>query len=83
LRKALAGVGGNDGHGQRHNQAADDQDWCSGEVKWSPNVFPIEARFPIGVLRFLPFLNNPWNLATARRRAAPDANNYVNSDALG
>jgi hypothetical protein len=25
----------------------------------------------MGFLRFLPALNNPWNLATARRSAAP------------
>jgi hypothetical protein len=25
-----------------------------------------------GFLRLLPALNNPWNLATARRRAAPE-----------
>src|ERR1700726_3982310 len=29
-----------------------------------------------GFLRFLPTLNNPWNLAAARRRAAPNGNNW-------
>jgi hypothetical protein len=37
-----------------------------------PNVFPIEERFPTGLLRFLKIVNNPWNLAAARRKAAPD-----------
>jgi hypothetical protein len=32
---------------------------------------------PTGFLRFLPVLNNPWNLATARRTAAADGDNYV------
>jgi hypothetical protein len=30
-------------------------------------VFSIEERFRQRCLRFLPALNNPWNLATARR----------------
>jgi hypothetical protein len=37
-----------------------------------PNVFPIEERSQTGLLRFLKIVNNPWNLATARRRTAPD-----------
>jgi hypothetical protein len=43
----------------------------SGKANGSPNDFPIEARFPKGFLRFLPSVNNPRNLATARRTAAP------------
>jgi hypothetical protein len=43
----------------------------SGKVQWFPNVFPIEERLPMRLLRFLPLLNNPWNLSTARRWAAP------------
>src|SRR5260370_20453377 len=38
LRKALAGISANHGDGQRHNQAADNQDGCSGKVQWSPNA---------------------------------------------
>jgi hypothetical protein len=48
-----------------------------------PNVFPIAARFSLGFLRFLPILNNPWNLATARRWAAPDVNNCEKCNLLG
>jgi hypothetical protein len=52
-----------------------------------PNVFPGEKRdLRWGYVRFLPVLNNPPNLATARRRAASFAtepglgdNNRVNS----
>ena len=48
LREALTGMDGNDGHGERHNQAADDQSCSSGKVQTVPNVFPTEERFPIG-----------------------------------
>jgi hypothetical protein len=60
-----------DGRDERHHQAADDQGCFSGKVQWFPNVFPIEERLPMRLLRFLPVLNNPWNLSTARRWAAP------------
>jgi hypothetical protein len=33
LRKALAGVDSQDGHGYGHNQAADDQNCSSGKVQ--------------------------------------------------
>jgi hypothetical protein len=74
LRKGDSGVGRHDSYGQRHNQAADDQGRSSGKVQRCPKVFPIEERYRLmvkGFLQFLPLLNNPWNLATARRRAAP------------
>jgi hypothetical protein len=61
----------NNRYSQRDYQAADDQSCSSGNVQ-RPYAFPIEARFPTGLLRFLKILNNPWNLATARRKAAPD-----------
>jgi len=64
-------VGGDDRHGQRHYQAVDDQGCPSGKLQWFPNVFPTEERLPSEpILRFLPSLNNPWNLAIARRRVA-------------
>jgi hypothetical protein len=66
LRQGLTGVG-DDSHGKRHNQSADDQSCSSGKVQKSPNVFPIEERFRLGFLRFLPLVNNPRILATARR----------------
>src|ERR1700709_1460599 len=43
----------------------------------------MEARFASKLLRFLPVLNNPLNLATARHRAAPDADNCVNPASFG
>jgi hypothetical protein len=66
----------NNRHRQRHNQTADDQGCSSGNVQ-NPNVFPIEERFPKGLLRFLKIVNNPWNLALARRKAAPDGDSCV------
>jgi hypothetical protein len=71
LRQGVAGMGYHNGRSERHHQAADDQGYFSGKVQWFPNVFPIEERLPTRLLRFLPVLNNPWNLSTARRRAAP------------
>jgi hypothetical protein len=35
LRKSLAGVTSQDGHGYGHNQAADVQNCSSGKVQWS------------------------------------------------
>ena len=61
-----------DGHGKRHDQAADDQSCSSGKVQIAPSAFPTGKRLPVGFLRFLPVVNNPWNLATARRSAAPE-----------
>jgi hypothetical protein len=73
LCEGEASVKRHDSHGERHNQAADDQSCFSGKVQWQPNVFPIEARlYEVGLLRFLPILNNPWNWATARRSATPE-----------
>jgi hypothetical protein len=35
LRESLAGVDSHNGHGDGHNQAADDQNGSSGKVQWS------------------------------------------------
>src|ERR1700677_1887290 len=51
--------------------------------------FPIKRRLPdkndlrSGFLRFLPVLNNPWNLALARRRAAPGCPYWRKSSTFG
>jgi hypothetical protein len=71
------------GHGQWRKQATDDQGCSSGKVNGVPNVFPIEAQFPPGFLRFPPMLNNPWILATERRWAAAGPNNCTKSRPLG
>jgi hypothetical protein len=65
----LPGVNGHDGSGQRHNQAADHQGWFSGEVKAAP-ASSERSGFAMGILRFLPTLNNPLIGAAARRGAA-------------
>ena len=84
LSKGLPRLGGEEGHAERHNQAADDQNDSSGKVQLSPNVFAAEERFSSrGYVRFLPTLNKPWNLATARRKALSDTNNCANRDELG
>jgi hypothetical protein len=48
LRNGLAGVGCDHSHGERHNQAADDQSCFSGKVQKSPNRFSIVAQFGWG-----------------------------------
>ena len=70
--KAWPRVDGHDGHGQRHNQAADDQGCFSGKVQQAPTSSDTKRDFDEGFLRFLTALNNPSNWATARRGAAPN-----------
>jgi hypothetical protein len=38
-------MGGHEGHGERHNQATDDQGCSSGKVQRSPNAIPTKALF--------------------------------------
>jgi hypothetical protein len=43
LSKNLTGMDRSYGHGQRHKQAADDQDCSSGKVQWRASIFPMQT----------------------------------------
>jgi hypothetical protein len=70
----LTGMDGYNRDGERHNEAADYQGSSSGKLKRSRTSSRQKSDFDHGFLRFLPVLNNPGNLATARRCPAPPTN---------
>jgi len=69
LRESMTGVEGCDGHGQRHNEAADHQGRFSGKDQRGLSCSDRSTISDNGFLRLLDALNNPSNRATARRRA--------------